>query len=53
MNGSEIIVGFGVHMNKVSQIRDPYLDVQYRTQMQKSGYTDSMQETLDRLAKCV
>ena len=31
MNGSEIIVGFGVHMNKVSQIRDPYLDVQYRT----------------------
>ncbi len=51
MNGSEIIVGFGVHMNKVSQIRDPYLDVQYRTQMQKSGYTDAMQTSLDSLAK--
>ena len=51
MNGSEIIVGFGVHMNKVSQIRDPYLDVQYRTQMQKSGYIDSLQTSLDSLAK--
>ena len=51
MNGAEIIVGFGVHMNKVSQIRDPYLDVQYRTQMQKSGYTDSLQTSLDSLAK--
>lgn len=51
MNGSEIIVGFGVHMNKVSQIRDPYLDVQYRSQMQKSGYTDAMQTSLDSLAK--
>lgn len=51
MNGSEIIVGFGVHMNKVSQIRDPYLDVQYRSQMQKSGYTDALQTSLDSLAK--
>lgn len=51
MNGSEVIVGFGVHMNKVSQIRDPYLDVQYRSQMQKSGYTDAMQTSLDSLAK--
>ncbi len=50
MNGSEIVVGFGVHMEKVTQIRDPYLDIQYRNQMQKSGYTDSMQEALDRLA---
>ena len=51
MNGSEVIVGFGVHMNKVSQIRDPYLDVQYRSQMQKSGYTDALQSSLDSLAK--
>lgn len=51
MNGSEIIVGFGVHMDKVSQIRDPYLDVQYRSQMQKSGYTDALQTSLDSLAK--
>lgn len=51
MNGSEIIVGFGVHMDKVTQIRDPYLDIQYRDQMQKSGYTDGIQTSLDRLAK--
>ncbi len=51
MNGSEIIVGFGVHMDKVSQIRDPYLDAQYRSQMYKSSYTDSLQTSLDSLAK--
>ena len=44
MNGSEIAVGFGVHMDKVSQIRDPYLDIQYRTQMKKAGYAESMQK---------
>lgn len=36
MNGSSNIVGFGVGMNGVSQIRDPYLDVQYRLQMAKA-----------------
>lgn len=51
MNGSEVIVGFGVHMNKVSQIRDPYLDAQYRSQMYRSGYTDSLQTSLDSLSK--
>lgn len=51
MNGSEVIVGFGVHMDKVAQIRDPYLDAQYRSQMEKSGYTDSVQTSLDSLAK--
>lgn len=50
MNGSEVVVGFGVHMDRVSQIRDPYLDIQYRNQMQKSGYTDAMQNALDRLS---
>ena len=51
MNGSEIAVGFGVHMDKVSQIRDPYLDIQYRTQMKKAGYAESMQNSLDVLAR--
>ncbi len=51
MNGSEVIVGFGVHMDKVTQIRDPYLDAQYRSQMQKSGYTSSLQTALDSLSK--
>lgn len=51
MNGSEVLVGFGVHMDKVAQIRDPYLDAQYRSQMDKSGFTDSIQTSLDSLAK--
>lgn len=51
MNGSEVAVGFGVHMDKVSQIRDPYLDAQYRIQMKKSGYAESMQASLDILSR--
>lgn len=50
-NGTEITVGFGVAMDRVTQIRDPFLDAQYRSQMQKSGYTDGMQVALDSLAK--
>lgn len=50
MNGSEVVVGFGVRMDKVSQIRDPFLDTQYRNQIKKSAYTDAMQTSLDRLA---
>lgn len=51
MNGSEISVGFGVAMDRVSQIRDPFLDAQYRSQMEKSGYTDGLQTSLDSLSK--
>lgn len=49
-NGTETVVGFGVHMDKVAQIRDPFLDAQYRDQIQKSGYTDGVQTALDRLS---
>ncbi|MCI8402909.1 MAG: flagellar biosynthesis protein FlgK [Lachnospiraceae bacterium] len=51
MTGAGIQVGFGVAMDKVTQIRDPFLDAQYRGQMEKAGYTDSMQTSLDSLAK--
>lgn len=50
MNSPDVSVGFGVHMDSVTQIRDPYLDAQYRGQMQKSGYTDALQTSLDRLS---
>ncbi|MGL5436389.1 MAG: flagellar hook-associated protein FlgK [Lachnospiraceae bacterium] len=50
-NGSAIAVGFGVSMDRVSQIRDPYLDIQYRSQINKSGYADSLQSSLDALSK--
>ncbi len=49
MNGASNIVGFGVSMNGVSQIRDPYLDVQYRLQMTKADYSSSLQTSLDSL----
>ena len=49
-NGAEINVGFGVKMDGVSRIRDPYLDVQYRDQIGKSSYNDTMQVSLDTLA---
>lgn len=50
MNDTQAVVGYGVKMESVTQIRDPYLDVQYRNQIQRSAYTDSMQTALDRLA---
>ena len=53
MNGSQIAVGFGVSMDKVSQIRDPYLDAQYRAQINKSGYSDTLQTALDTLSKAL
>ena len=37
-------------MDKVSQIRDPYLDVQYREQIADSSYNDALQTALDNLS---
>ncbi len=42
-------VGQGVEMLGVTQIRDPYLDVQYRNQMAKVGTADAMDAALERL----
>ena len=42
--------GFGVGITGVSQLRDPLLDAQYRSQMTKSGYTDAYQNSLDSLS---
>ena len=50
MNGSQITVGYGTKMDKVSQIRDPYLDVQYREQIADSSYNDALQTALDNLS---
>lgn len=50
-NGSETAAGFGVRMNKISQIRDPYLDIQYRSQMTSSAYSESIQTSLDTLSR--
>ena len=46
MNGSQIAVGFGVSMDKVSQIRD-YPGCPVQAQINKSGYSDTLQSALD------
>ena len=50
-NGNETAVGFGVSMNRVSQIRDPYLDIQYRSQSADCSYTNRLQTALNSLSK--
>lgn len=50
MCANDLTVGFGVSMDRISQVRDPYLDAQYRTQMSKASYKDSIQTALDSLA---
>lgn len=49
MSSPDLTVGFGVSMDRISQVRDPYLDAQYRTQMTKASYKDSIQTALDSL----
>ncbi|MDR1548891.1 MAG: flagellar hook-associated protein FlgK [Hungatella sp.] len=43
-------IGYGVEITGISQIRDPFLDVQYRNQIAKVGTADARQGTLDQLA---
>lgn len=42
-------VGQGVMMTGVSQIRDPYLDIQYRDQLAEVGTTDAINTILDSI----
>ncbi len=57
LNGGDAIstgpstkIGYGVEITGISQIRDPFLDVQYRNQIAKVGTADAHQGTLDQLA---
>ena len=43
-------VGYGVEITGISQLRDPYLDAQYRTQISKLGTTDAHAAGLEQLA---
>ena len=44
-------IGFGVEITGVSQLRDPLLDNQYRTQMAKLGTTDAQVSGFEKLAQ--
>lgn len=43
-------IGFGVEITGVSQLRDPFLDTQYRLQMSKLGTTDAQVAGYEKLA---
>lgn len=56
LNGAELYssnpsskIGYGVETKSLSQIRDPFLDIQYRNQIAKVGTADAHQATLDQL----
>ncbi len=44
-------IGFGVEITGVSQLRDPFLDNQYRSQMAKLGTTDAQVSGYEKLAQ--
>ncbi|EEG74027.1 flagellar hook-associated protein FlgK [[Clostridium] hylemonae] len=44
-------VGQGVMMKGISQIRDPFLDIQYRNQIAKVGTADAEDQILERLGE--
>ena len=46
----DIRVGQGALVKSISQIRSPYLDIRYRTEMGNVGYTDSWLEGLKEIA---
>lgn len=48
-SNNNIKVGYGVHMTGVSQLRDPFLDMQYRSQVSKVGTADSHVAALEQL----
>lgn len=43
-------VGYGVEITAVSQLRDPFLDMQYRSQMSKLGTTDALAAGFEQVA---
>lgn len=45
----DVRIGYGSEIQSLSQIRDPFLDVQYRNQASKVGETDSKLATLENL----
>lgn len=49
LNENEVNIGFGNSMDGVSQQRDQFLDVQYRTQNAKVGYNENVKASLDSL----
>ena len=48
-NVNDTFIGNGVVVNKIEQVRDPYLDLRFRTEMSSLGYFDETLGCLDDL----
>ncbi|WP_036608891.1 flagellar hook-associated protein FlgK [Oribacterium sp. P6A1] len=51
MNENDVNVGFGVSMDEVLQIRDKFLDIQYRDQNTATNYNTAIEESLNSLSR--
>ena len=51
MNENDVNVGFGVSMDEVIQLRDQFLDIQYRAQNTKYAYNDTTEYSLNTLGR--
>lgn len=49
MNENDVNVGFGVSMDEVTQLRDQFLDKQYRLQSSRTEYNDTVAASLKTL----
>ncbi len=49
----DVRIGGGVLVSGVSQLRDPYLDIQYRTEQSSVGAYEARQEGLTRLSQVI
>lgn len=49
----EARIGHGTLIRGISQLRDPYLDIRYRTEMSSVGYTEKKLEGLDNIASVI
>ena len=50
MNENDVNVGFGVSMDAVVQLRDKFLDVQYREQNAPTSYNETIEYSLNAVA---
>ncbi len=51
MNENDVNVGYGVAMDGVMQIRDEFMDIQYRDQNTMTEYNSTIEYSLNTLAK--
>ena len=49
MDQNSTSIGYGVSMNGVTQLRDQFLDIQYRDQNSKVSYNDTVSDALNSL----